>query len=295
MEQFLVLLTGMLTAVMISINGSLSASTGMYHSAVIIHLVGVVFSFILCMVKKEKIWRHRNVPVYAYLGGAVGVLTVMFNNYAFSYLSMTAIVALALFGQCVTSNIIDSFGLFGMKKRPMSKASWTGLLLSCIGIAIMLSGSTVSSLLPTILSLCAGITIVLSRTVNSRLAGEAGAMTGSFINHLVGLPFCILLLIIMPQEIMDLSAFSPWMLLGGAFGVTTVFLQNITVSKVGGLRLTMLSFVGQIFTSIVLDWITGSSSSPQLFYGSLVVGIGLIAGMAMEWKEERFRQSCQEI
>ena len=295
MDQLLVLLTGMLTAVMISINGSLTASVGMYPSAVMIHLVGVCFSLMLCLWKRERIFVRRNVPLWSYLGGAIGVLTLLFNNYSFAYLSMTGIVALALFGQCVSSNIIDSFGLFGMTKSPMSKAAWIGMLLSCVGIAIMLSGSGVTSLLPTLLSLCAGITIVLSRTVNSKLAATTGAMTGSFFNHLIGLPFCILLLLIMPKETMDLSSFQPWMLLGGAFGVTTVFLQNITVSKVAGLRLTMLSFVGQIFTGIALDLMTGKASSPQLFYGSLVVGIGLLAGMAMEWKEERSQVSVTKI
>jgi hypothetical protein len=40
---------------------------------------------------------------------------------------------------------------------------------------------------------------------------------------------------------------------------------------------------------------TGKASSPQLFYGSLVVGIGLLAGMAMEWKEERSQVSVTKI
>jgi len=217
MEQFLVLLTGMLTAVMISINGSLSASTGMYHSAVIIHLVGVVFSFILCMVKKEKIWRHRKVPVYAYLGGAVGVLTVMFNNYAFSYLSMTAIVALALFGPMCDFQYHRQFRLVWNEEKTNVKSFLDGT-------AAVLHRHCHHAERQYCFFASADNPFLMRRHYNRPVKNSqftacwrSGAMTGSFINHLVGLPFCILLLIIMPQEIMDLSAFSPWMLLGGAF------------------------------------------------------------------------------
>lgn len=285
MEQILVLVSGALISIMILINGSLTSNVGMYHAAVVIHAVGVVFAFVLCLCQRETIFKKRNVPFWSYLGGAVGVLTVLFNNYAFSYLSMTSIVALALFGQCAASNLIDSFGLFGMTKRPMSKGTWTGFFIACIGIAVMIQGSAGASFPAVLLSLFAGITVVLSRTINAKLAETAGAMTGSFFNHLAGLPFCIILVILMPKETVTIANVQPWMLLGGAIGVLMVYLLNITVTKVPGQQLTILSFLGQIFTGFIIDLCIGNTSSVQMLYGGIAAAAGLLMGKLLDGYE----------
>ena len=46
-----------------------------------------------------------------YTGGLIGVLTVIFSSLGFSKLGVSLTVSLGLFGQLVTSIIIDHFGL----------------------------------------------------------------------------------------------------------------------------------------------------------------------------------------
>ncbi len=58
-----------------------------------------------------------------YLGGAIGVLTTLFHNLAFTKISVTSIIALSLFGQTITSLIVDKFGIFGMQKRVFERTS----------------------------------------------------------------------------------------------------------------------------------------------------------------------------
>ena len=99
MSMLLALLTGAIISVMVAVNGQLKACVGTYLAAVIIHIVGTIFSYILCRVKKTPIFRREGLPFWVYLGGVIGVLTTIFNASAFGHISMTSIVALGLLGQ----------------------------------------------------------------------------------------------------------------------------------------------------------------------------------------------------
>ena len=44
------LLTGVVIAVMVAVNGGLSQHYGIFIAAVIIHIVGVLFAFFMCVV-----------------------------------------------------------------------------------------------------------------------------------------------------------------------------------------------------------------------------------------------------
>ena len=98
MYNMLSLLTGVVIAVMVAVNGGLSQHYGIFIAAVIIHIVGVLFAFFLCVVLKRKI-SFKKLPLWLYTGGAIGVLTTVFNNFAFGRISMTSIVALGLLGR----------------------------------------------------------------------------------------------------------------------------------------------------------------------------------------------------
>ncbi len=288
MYQLLVLLVGVLISVMVSVNGDLSNSLGTYYASVIIHMVGTLFALVVCYIKKEKIRKKVVVPFWAYLGGVLGVVTTLFNNYAFTHTSMMSIVALGLLGQSITSNIIDAFGWFGMKKHPISNTTWIGLALSCVGVAIMMDYSDMNKILAMIVCLATGVTVVTSRSINSRLSNETGAIVSSFYNHLVGLPICILLVIFLPTtQRITLSTVKPWMFFGGILGVMVVFLYNITIPKVSAFRLTLLAFIGQIFTGIVIDLAYGQSISPRLFWGAVLIAMGLLLSMVLEYLSEK--------
>lgn len=283
MEQLLVLLTGVIISVMVSVNGSLGDLVGIYLGAVIIHVVGILFAAVICIIRKEPVFHKVSLPFWAYLGGAVGFLTTIFNTYAFKYMSMTSIVALGLLGQCIVSALFDTFGMFRLPKRKLTSGTWIGLLLSFAGVGIMLYHSEGSGLIAILLSLGAGVTVVLARTINSSLALKTSPMVGSLYNHMVGLPFCIALFLIMPKTMPQWGSLQPWMLCGGMMGVITVMLYNITVSKVSASRITLLAFIGQIFAGILLDVFSGQQISSQLFWGGILVSIGLFAGMLVDW------------
>ena len=273
MYQLFALLNGGVISVMVMLNGQLASFLGAYEAAAVIHVVGVVFAGTLCLLGRKRVWVKA--PLWAYAGGAIGVLSTLFNNFAFGHISMTSIVALSLLGQTITSTCLDHFGWLGSVKRPLNASLAVGLACSAAGIAVMLGGSLQGTLPAILFSIGAGVTVVLSRGVNGVLAARTGALAGSFINHLVGLPICLVLAAVLGTggaggEIMF------WSFCGGMLGVVTVSLFNITVPRLPALQVTLCSFVGQIFTGLLLDLVWGKGLSAASAWGGILVAAGVV-------------------
>lgn len=289
MYNLLAVLTGMIISVMIAVNGGLTKVYGAYLAAVIIHLVGVFFALFLCIVGKRKIQIRSTAPKWAYLGGVIGVLTTFCNNCAYGKISMTSIVALGLLGQSVTAVVLDSHGFLGIPPKKMKKTTWIGFAPAIVGIFIMLDKSVSASIAAVLISFAAGISIVLSRTINARLSRETGPLNGSLINHLAGLPVCIILLLLFQKTLwIEPAGIKLWVYLGGTLGVITVLLFNIVVPKVTAFRLTLLSFVGQVFTGAALDLFLEKTQTDASFKGGLIIAAGLILNILIDhWNGKR--------
>ncbi|MDO5424841.1 MAG: DMT family transporter [Eubacteriales bacterium] len=271
---------------MIQMNGELSAQYGAYHAALFIHIVGSVFAAATLAFQKKPFPSLRNLPLWMFTGGVIGVLTTVFDNLAFSQISLTSILALSLFAQLVFSYLIDTFGWFGMVRHPGKSLSITGLLLALSGIALMFERSSLQKGLYVLLSTAAGLTVVLSRTVNARLADRIGALQGSLVNHLIGLPVCLLLAFSIPET----AAPGPFRLriwCGGILGVGTVALCNFLVPKIPAYRLTLLSFCGQFFCGVLLDLLGGSTLNEREFFAGLLVAAGVAVNQVSEIRRQK--------
>ncbi|MTI47140.1 DMT family transporter [Sporosalibacterium faouarense] len=128
---------GALISLMIMINGTLANFFGNYVSTIIIHIVGLFSIVAVIIISRSKIKIHNQIPLYLYSAGAIGVFTVLFNNFGFSILGVSIPLALGLLGQSLTSIIIDHFGLLGMKVDKFNKKKYIGLSLIILGIFIM--------------------------------------------------------------------------------------------------------------------------------------------------------------
>lgn len=128
---------GALISVMIMFNGTLSAASGNYTSSVIIHIVGLFFIILVMLINKSKIRLEKDIPIYLYSAGAIGVFTVLFNNLSFSKLGASLTIALGLLGQSLSSIVIDHFGLLEMQIYKFEKRKLIGLLFIILGIFIM--------------------------------------------------------------------------------------------------------------------------------------------------------------
>ncbi len=142
-----------------------------------------------------------------------------------------------------------------------------------------------------IVSLLAGSTIVISRTVNAKLALETSLMTSTFYNYLTG--FFVSLVALFSIGRSELTNFpvqisaKSWIYFGGIVGILVVLILNYTVTNIPALYMTLLIFTGQIFTGILLDvWISHSFSVKQMLGGAFVA-FGLSVNLYIDWRESQ--------
>lgn len=137
MNYLISVLTGIILAIMIALNGNLGNATGNYVSSVIIHFVGLIGIIIVLIVTKSKIKNLKGIPFYMFTGGLIGILTVLSTNISFSNLGVSLTVSLALLGQLITSIVIDHFGYFGLTVNKFEKKKTIGFGIIILGIYVM--------------------------------------------------------------------------------------------------------------------------------------------------------------
>ena len=283
MFYFLSLLMGILISVMVLVNGGLTSEYGIYSATVIIHIVGILLISAVVAIKRERFFPKFH-PWFFYLGGAMGVFTTVANNFSFGRISVSAILALGLLGQSIASIIIDQFGLFGMKQHPMSKHKPIGIILVAVGIGVMLTEFEIVAVL---LSFIAGICIVLSRTLNAKLADVTSVRVSTFYNYLVGLVISVPVLLILGSGEVPLTQFalSPrwYIYIGGVLGVCVVLMSNLVVTRVSAFYLTLLIFIGQIITGIAIDSLLAQEISHLIVIGGGFVAAGLCVNLYFDF------------
>ncbi|MCL2628763.1 MAG: DMT family transporter [Oscillospiraceae bacterium] len=275
MYYFLSLLTGVIISVMIAFNGALTDEYGVYTATVLIHVAGLLLITAIVLIKRENPFSKRQ-SWFLYLGGAIGVFTTLANNISFSRISVSAILALMLFGQSVAGIVVDRYGFLGMPKHPFAKRKLIGMVLVLSGIGVMLSDFEAVAI---ILSFAAGACIVVSRTLNARLSELTSIRVSSFFNYFMGFLAAVPVLIILGGNEISLTEFtlSPnlYIYFGGILGVCVVLLSNITVTKISAFYLTLLIFIGQVFSGVLVDIIISEEISIQIIIGGVFVTAGL--------------------
>ncbi|MCL1999193.1 MAG: DMT family transporter [Turicibacter sp.] len=282
MYYFIALATGVVISVMIAVNGGLTGVYGLYLATAIIHATGLILISTIAWIKKDRVFVKH--PWFLYTGGFIGIVTIMSNNLAFGRISLSAILALGLLGQTITGIAVDQYGLLGMPKYSFNKSKLIGLILIIGGIAVMIDNV---ELLAMILSFVSGISIVLARTVNAKLADLTNARVSSVYNYITGLIGSVLILAILGRdELFSAQLFAmqgSWFIyFGGALGLCVVLLSNITVVKISAFYLTMLVFIGQIFAGLLIDVVLSGQLSIENLLGGVFVAFGLCISIYMD-------------
>ena len=292
MFYFLSLLVGILISAMIVMNGGLATQYGLYSATVIIHIIGLIFITILIWLKKENPF-SKKYPWIFYQGGAFGVSIIVFSSFAFGRISVSAILALGLLGQSVAGLIIDQFGLMDMPKHPFVKSKIIGLILILIGTAAMIDSSQLWAMF---VAFAGGVSFVISRTLNARLSTLTSLHISTFYNYIVGLIVSILIFLLLGSNEVTypefgVSPFSPnwYIYIGGVVGVVVILLSNITVLKVSAFYLTLLIFIGQVSSGVIIDIVISQELSIRYFIGAILVTLGLCINLLMENTTERHK------
>ncbi|MEF9878410.1 MAG: DMT family transporter [Clostridia bacterium] len=274
------ILAGVLTALSVAQNGQLAGFYGNYSATVMIHVVGLVTVLFFRVLSSKKLPPKQATKPWMFMGGMVGVATTVFINQAYGGVSVTAIIGLGLLGQILTSIAVDHFGLLGANRSPFFAKRLYEVAVVVLGAVIMLLPFQANSWLAVLMALCSGVTIVIARTINGKLATRQGALRSTVMNYVTGLlTGTVMMLLLGRGEPIWVTGFQAssnvFMYLGGAAGVGLIMILNMTVHKIPAFALTMLQFTGQIFTGLLLDALAFGKFSWQSAVGGLLVAVGL--------------------
>ena len=138
MLVFLAILSGALISITVAQNGNLALYLGNIRATTLVHVVGLVTVLLLLLLTRTRFQWSRKTPWYGYLGGALGVLSVLGSNASFAALGISVSLAVMLLGQAFMGMAVDQFGLFGAEKRPFQPAHLISIALIIGGILVML-------------------------------------------------------------------------------------------------------------------------------------------------------------
>lgn len=128
-----------------------------------------------------------------------------------------------------------------------------------------------------LISIAAGAIVVLSRILNTKLSEKVGLIQSSFFNYLTGILAALILYIIFRdafslKQLYDIPFYA---YLGGLLGVVIVILNSVITPKMSSFYATLIIFIGQLFTGILIDCITLKTIPVAKIIGGILVVAGL--------------------
>ena len=111
------------------------------QAALLSFLVGTILLAILVFfqpTEKPGFAIFVQLPWYLWLGGFLGVYAISLSIYAAPRLGFLTLSGLIIFGQLVTSMVLDHFGLLGTEKTPVNWQRLLGGVVIFIGVLLTL-------------------------------------------------------------------------------------------------------------------------------------------------------------
>jgi len=104
---------------------------------------------------------------------------------------------------------------------------------------------------------------------------------------MAGLPLAVLLLLTIGSGELaalpeSLAGVPMWVYLGGIVGVLIIVITNVVLRKLSTFQVSLLLFVGQVFSSAAIDIFMGTDSSGRVFYGGVLVAAGILLNTIFE-------------
>ena len=143
-----------------------------------------------------------------------------------------------------------------------------------------------------LISIASGAIVVISRILNTRLSEKVGLMNSSFFNYFTGLLSALILFALVKDKV-TLSQFYNipfWAYLGGVFGIAVVILSSVVTPKMSTFYITLIIFIGQLFTGIIIDCITTKTIPFAKIIGGLLVVAGLAYNLHVDSTTEEVAQ-----
>lgn len=139
-----------------------------------------------------------------------------------------------------------------------------------------------------ILAIIGGCLTTMSMVVNASLGKRIGVFQATLVNYIGGviLSIVILLSLRIPLGLNNSGDIPFYAFLGGALGVIGVTSFNYIIPKIPTIYTTLLTFVGQIFAGIIIDYFRFNYLSKGKIIGGILIILGLLYNSNIDRKEE---------
>lgn len=292
---------GALTALQARINGSLGAEIGDgIYSGVISFGSGLLILIVLSALLPEGRRgfgrlvggiRDRRIPPWMLMGGIVGAFTVASQGLTVATIGVALFTVGFVAGQTAGGLVLDRVGYGPAGVVPVTPGRLIGALLAIAGVVVCLVGDDVRGVPVWMLVVpaIAGVGVAWQQGTNGRLRVRVESpLTATLVNFIGGTAVLLLAAVVRAAftGLPDTLPPEPWLYLGGAVGVTYIFLSAIVVRRTGVLLLGLGSVVGLLATSVLLDALWPAPAAPSTLVAVIAAAVAIagVAVAAVPWR-----------
>jgi len=138
-----------------------------------------------------------------------------------------------------------------------------------------------------ILAFIAGTLTIISMVTNSTLASYVGTAQSTFVNFITGLLVSLVMFFFFNNQSLTFISFPLWALLGGFLAVFIVIITNLVIPKIPAIYTSLLIFVGQLLTGIIIDFLVNHSVNSNKIIGVSIIVLGLFFNFMVDKKDNK--------
>jgi len=138
-----------------------------------------------------------------------------------------------------------------------------------------------------ILAFIAGTLTIISMVTNSTLAKYVGTAQSTLVNFITGLLVSLVMFFFFNNQSLAFISFPLWALLGGFLAVFIVIITNLVIPKIPAIYTSLLIFVGQLLTGIIIDFLVNHSVNSNKIIGVSIIVLGLFFNFMVDKKDNK--------
>jgi transporter family-2 protein len=140
------------------------------------------------------------------------------------------------------------------------------------------------------LALITGVMILIQTIINSELAQKIGIFNSTFFNFLISSVILVILMIanLIKFDIALVNRIPIYAYIGCILGVFIIITANYIIPKMSIFKSTLLMFLGQVLTGIVIDMMSGFDFSPKKSFGLALIITGMLMNNLIPFFQNKF-------
>lgn len=225
------------------------------------------------------------------LGGLLGGYYIAIQGSAAQAVGVAVFTVAVVAGQTAAALVVDKLGISPLGRKSITVQRVLAALLAVGAVLVVAAGrlseretGSVELILVVVLSASAGVASALQQAVNGHVAAVSNrGVTAAWINFVGGaIVMAIVVTIVAWGTRIDVTPIpaSSWYLLGGGlFGLVYIATVSWVVRLVGVLSASLLTLVGLLGGSVLLDALVptvGSTVNWQLILGVALTGLAVL-------------------